>query len=111
MRYGALLVVASLTVVMVPSAADARKRFGPGAVFGVLTAPMRMLAPRVAGPRAYRHRGNRSYAERPEPVSRTPAQAPVGVVAGATAASAATAAPTPAAAARPAPAGLNAYED
>jgi len=104
MRYGALLVVASLSVLMVPSGADARKRFGPGAVFGVLTAPMRMLAPRIPGPRAYRNRGNRSYAaERPEPASRSPAQAPVRVAAGATAA-APTAAPAAAA-------GFNAYED
>jgi hypothetical protein len=114
MRYGTLLVVTCLTVAMAPSDADARRRFGPGAVFGMLTAPMRMLAPRMHSPRAYRHRGsrsyasNRSYGERPERVSRSPADAPVHVAAGTVAA---TAAVTPAAATKPAPAGFNAYED
>jgi hypothetical protein len=112
-----LVIIASLTILMAaPPNADARKRFGPGAVFGILTGPMRMLAPPFAGRRAYRHRDSRSYARPSEPEPRAPADAraappvdtrtapPVGArTAVAAGAAAATAAVMPAA--------FNGYED
>ncbi len=101
MRYRTLLVVASLSILLaMPSSADARKRFGPGGVFGILTAPMRMLAPGIPGPRAYRHRNARSYARPSEPAQRPPAEARTLVAAGAAGATAAAM-----------PAAFNAYEN
>ena len=99
---GTLVIVASsIALTAAPSTADARKRLGPGAVFGILTGPMRMMVPRVSGPRAYRHRGNsRSYARPSEPAARPPVDARTAVAAGAAAATAAAM-----------PAAFNAYED
>ena len=121
MRHATLLVVAILTaLIAAPSAADARKRFGPPSIFGILTAPMRMMLPRSA----HRHRGaRRSYARtrhqqapraHPEEQVRTGAVAAApAVTAAPVAAPALTAAPAAATAApaRTAPAPFNPYED
>jgi hypothetical protein len=97
-----LVITASLTILMAaPPNADARKRFGPGAVFGILTSPMRMLAPPFAGRGAYRNRGSRSYARPSEPEPRAPVDARPAVAAAAAAATTAAAMP----------AAFNGYED
>jgi len=119
MRHATLLVVAILTaLIAASSAADARRRLGPGTIFGILTAPMRMMTHH----RASRHRTYRSYARarhqqapraRPEEQVRTGAVAPAPAVTAAPAAAAAAAAPAAAAAApaATAPARFNPYED
>jgi len=120
MRHATLLVVATLTaLIAASSAADARRRLGPGTIFGILTAPIRMMTHH----RAYRHRsGYRSYARarhhqapraRPDEQARTGAGAATPAVAAAPAAAAVAAAPAAAATAPAAtpPASFNPYED
>src|SRR5262245_13785948 len=72
------LIAASLSVlVATPSAVDARKRFGPGAIFGMLTTPLRMMVPRGHRARAHHHHRNyaRSHARPSAPAARPPSDA------------------------------------
>jgi hypothetical protein len=112
MRYVTLLVVTALAVLLAASsAADARKKYRSVSLVGIITSPLRMLAPRAQGSRAYRHRGSRASARR------APSQERAGVAAATPAAATPTpatpTAATPAAPAKPAaaPATFNAYED
>jgi hypothetical protein len=103
MRYVTLLVVTALAVLLAASsAADARKKHRSVSLVGIITSPLRMLAPRARGSRANRSRAS---------AARAPSQERAGVVA-ATPAAATPATTTPAAPAAPAGASVfNAYED